>query len=253
MIPLNISVHIFCPKQEPLSIRQRNKEIKRQDEIMFKKPYKEIDKYCSHHSTPENEILKELAEVTQKSTIDPGMMVGHIEGAFLKMLVRISGAERVLEIGTFTGYSALAMAEGLSDDGVLITCDRDKKTSEIAQHFWAKSIHGKKITQILGNALEILGEFEAVLNSGNFGPLFDLVFIDADKKNSWNYWNLCIKMLRPGGIMAVDNVLRGGSVISPDSEGARDMDAFNKKVKDDDRVEVLMLPVRDGVTVAIKK
>ncbi len=220
---------------------------------MFKKPYKEIDKYCSKHSTPENAVLVELAGVTNRSTIDPGMMVGHIEGAFLKLLVKISGAKKVLEIGTFTGYSALAMAEGLPDDGVLITCDKDKKTSETAQQFWEKSEHGKKITQILGNALEILWEFEAVLENGTFGPLFDLVFIDADKKNYWNYWNLCLKMLRSGGIIAVDNVLWEGRVVAPDTVGCREMDEFNKKVIADDRVEVLMLPIRDGVTVAIKK
>ena len=220
---------------------------------MFKKPYKEIDKYCSKHSTPENDILAELAMETNRSTVDPGMMVGHIEGAFLKLLVKISGAKRVLEIGTFTGYSALAIAEGLPDDGVLITCDKDKKTSEIAQQFWEKSEHGKKITQILGNALEILWEFEVVLENGTFGPLFDLIFIDADKKNYWNYWNLCLKMLRSGGIIVVDNVLRGGSVISPDSVASKEMDEFNKKVITDDRVEVLMLPIRDGVTVALKR
>jgi len=203
-----------------------------------------IEEYCEKHSTPESEILKKLAEETMKSTTHPLMMAGHIEGAFLKFLVRISSAKRVLEIGTFTGYGALAMAEGLPDDGILITCDINTEYTQIAERYWLKSPHGRKIKLIIGPALDTLKTIE--------GP-FDLIFIDADKSNYGNYWDLCIPKVRRGGIIAIDNVFRGGGVLDPETELEHYINSFNKEIKNDSRVEVLMLPIRDGVTMALKK
>ena len=212
-----------------------------------------IEEYCQDHSTPPSQALQELSEKTVKESEDHGMMVGHIEGSLLKMLVKISGAKQILEIGTFTGYSALAMAEGLPDDGILITCDKDEETSGIAHTYWNKSPHGIKIMQMMGDAVETLKMLQEQFEKGERTDFFDLVFIDADKSSYPVYWDLSISMLKKGGIIAIDNVLRGGRVVNPDSDHSKKTDEFNKKVIKDDRVDVLMLPVRDGVTVAVKK
>ena len=147
----------------------------------------EIERYCREHTVPESPLLRELAAETYARTDFPEMLVGHLEGAFLRMLVRLVRAKRVLELGTFTGYSALAMAEALPEDGELITCDIDPVVTEIAKRYWRRSPRGKNIKLRLGPALETLKTIK--------GP-FDLVFIDADKKNYINYWELCVPKTR---------------------------------------------------------
>lgn len=204
----------------------------------------QIEHYAGGHSTPVSETLRELEAETYRKTSLPQMLVGHLEGAFLKMLVQISGARRVLEIGTFTGYSALAMAEGLAEDGQLITCEIDGKSAEIARRFWQKSPHGQKITLKMGPALETLS---------TLSEPFDFMFIDADKENYIAYWEACIPRLSPGGLLVADNVLWSGRVLNPKEASDKSIAAFNEHVNRDPRAEVLMLTVRDGMTLARKK
>ena len=203
-----------------------------------------IESYTAAHSSEESPLLKELARETYHKTDLPQMLVGHLEGAFLRTLVRISKAKRVLEIGTFTGYSALAMAEGLGESGKLITCDINAETTLIAKKYWARSPHGKKIALKLGPALETLPKLKGV---------FDLVFIDADKDNYLNYWEACLPRVRPGGLLVVDNVLWSGRVLRPKDYTDRVIARFNNFIRRDPRVEIVMLPVRDGMTLAVKK
>lgn len=203
-----------------------------------------IEDYAVRHSSPESTLFKALAKRTYAETRYPQMQVGHIEGSFLRFLVRVSGAKRVLEIGTFTGYSALAMAEALPKGGRLITCDIDPENTRIARDAWAKSPHGKKIQLMLGPAEETLKKLK--------GP-FDFVFIDADKPNYINYWELCMPKVRKGGVIAADNVLWSGRVLNPKEESDHAIVRFNRHVIKDVRVEPLMLPVRDGITLALKK
>jgi caffeoyl-CoA O-methyltransferase len=204
---------------------------------------KKIEQYCQEHTNPESQLLHELVAQTFAHTAFPEMEVGHIEGAFLRILVRLLGAKRILELGTFTGYSSLIMAEGLPDDGELITCDIDPETTQIAKKYWSRSPHGNKIELKLGPALVTLKTIEG---------LFDLVFIDADKVNYINYWELCLPKIRRGGLLVIDNVLWSGTVINPEDETERAIDEFNKHACNDKRVEVVMLPIRDGVTLAWK-
>ena len=201
----------------------------------------ELDNYVTAHCTPESALPRELATETRDSTDQPQMMVGNIEGLFLRTLVRATGARRVLEIGTFTGYSALAMAEGLPDDGTLITCDIDPAATAIARRYWGQSPHGGKIDLRLGPALETI--------QGIDGPL-DLVFIDADKAGYIDYWEAVLPKVRKAGLVVADNVLWSGRVVAPDDPDARALAAFNDHVAADGRVEQVVLPVRDGITVA---
>ncbi len=203
-----------------------------------------IEAYAAAHTTPEPALFAELAAVTRARTQHPQMMVGHLEGALLKLLVRLVRAKRVLEIGTFTGYSALAMAGGLPDDGALVTCDIDPQATAIARSFWDRSPDGRKITLALAPALDTIPALA--------GP-FDLVFIDADKSNYVRYWEACVPKVRAGGVLLADNVLWSGEVLDPKSDDARALDAFNRHVLADARVDVVVLPIRDGVTVAVKK
>jgi len=203
----------------------------------------DIARYCRDHTTAESALVAKLERETHDSTDDPGMLVGRVEGTFLKLLVRMTNARRVLEIGTFTGYSALMMAEALPDDGRLITCDVDGETTRIARRYWSACPHGSKIELKLGPALDTLRELD--------GP-FDLVFIDADKENYNGYWDACVPKVRPGGVIAADNVLWSGRVLDPKKESDRALAAFNERVRNDPRVEAAMLTVRDGVTVACK-
>jgi len=205
---------------------------------------KPIEDYAAKHTAPESELFRALVKRTYAETEWPQMQVGHLEGAFLKMLVRISRAKTILEIGTFTGYSALAMAEGLPEGGRLFTCDLNRVNTAIAQEFWKKSKHGKKIKLLLGPALETIPKIKAKL---------DLVFIDADKENYARYWDLCLPKLKRGGLIVADNVLWSGRVLNPKAPSDKAIAAFNTKVAQDQRVEVVMLTVRDGITLAWKK
>ncbi len=201
----------------------------------------EIDAYADARSTPESALCRELAEETRAKATNPQMMVGNTEGLFLRALVRAMGARRVLEIGTFTGYSALAMAEGLPEDGNLITCDIDPESTAIARAFWARSPHGDKIELRLGPALDTI--------DGLDGP-FDLVFIDADKGGYIDYWEAVVPIVRKDGVIVADNVLWSGRVLDPRDPDDKALASFNEHVAADGRVEQVMLPVRDGITVA---
>ena len=203
-----------------------------------------IENYAIRHSTPESALFRKLVKKTYAATAIPQMQVGHLEGSFLRFLAKISRAKTILEIGTFTGYSALAMAEGLPANGRVITCDIDPENTKIAKEYWAQSPHGKKIRLQIGPARETLQKLK--------GP-FDLVFIDADKANYICYWEQCVPKVRRGGILLVDNVLWSGRVLKPADESDHAIVKFNRHVLKDSRVEVLMLPVRDGITLAYKK
>ncbi|MGE3726486.1 MAG: O-methyltransferase [Candidatus Sericytochromatia bacterium] len=204
----------------------------------------ELDTYCERHSHSPSPLLEELFQATHARTEWAIMLVGPLEASVLRMLIQTSGAKRVLELGCFTGYSALAMAEALPADGHLITLDTDPDTTAIAQEFWARSPHGSKIELKLGAALDTLPQLEGT---------FDLIFIDADKHNYPHYWEACVPMLNPGGLIVVDNVFLGGRALNPESETAAAVDNMNKRAAQDPRVECTMLSIRDGMLVGRRK
>ncbi len=198
----------------------------------------EIERYAVDHTTPLPDYLEELTRVTYEKMASPAMLTGPVEGTLLQFLVWATNARRVLEIGTFTGFSAQMMAAALPDDGVLVTCDNDPRAAKMARQHFAKTPHGHKIELRLGEALETL----EALN----GP-FDLVFIDADKEGYIAYYDRALELLSPRGIIAVDNVLWGGRVLDPKSETDHAIVQFNRHVRQDPRVRHVLLPVRDGV------
>ena len=202
-----------------------------------------VEDYAAEHCSSEPEWLVALAKETEAEVgMLARMMVGRIEGRFLKMLVAAVRPRLVLEIGTFTGYSSLSMAEALPDGGRIITCEISERHAEIARRHIAGSPYADRIDIRLGDARETV--------AGLDGP-FDLVFIDADKVSYDAYYEAVLPKLSPDGIIAVDNVLWSGSVIDPEntSDDTRAIKAFNDKVRDDPRVECVMLTVRDGVTL----
>ncbi|WP_367280411.1 O-methyltransferase [Sulfuricaulis sp.] len=207
---------------------------------------KRIEKYCLRHTSVGSKLLRELEKYTRRHCDDPQMLIGPHEGALLAMLVRLSGARRILEIGTFTGYSALCMAEALPKNGKLISCELKPEHAKIARTFFKRSPHGNKIRIRLGPALETLAALPA-------SARFDFVFIDADKENYVNYYKAVLPHLRPGGVIAADNVLWSGRVLAPKKKADRAVVKFNKHVHRDPRVECVMLPVRDGVSLIRKR
>jgi len=201
----------------------------------------QVEEYAAQHTTPDGELFDRLAAETREKTSAPQMMVGRIEGQFLATLVRLAGARRILELGTFTGYSSISMASALPPDGRVITCDVDPEATAIARRYMDESGHGDKIEIRLGPALETLRELE--------GP-FDLVFIDADKPNYVNYYEAALPLLADDGLLIADNVLWSGRVVEPDGdESTRAIKAFNEHVHNDGRVQSVMLTVRDGMTL----
>ena len=174
----------------------------------------------------------------------PQMQVDRIEGELLKLLVRLTGARLILEIGTFTGYSALMMAAGLPNDGRLITCEVDPMAEPIARRYFAESPHGSKIDLRMGPALQTIEKLT--------GPI-DVVFIDADKPNYSKYYEASMALLKPGGLLIGDNVLWSGKVIDPKDEKDYAIVAFDNLVQSDPRVENVCLTVRDGIMLAWKK
>lgn len=171
------------------------------------------------------------------------MQVGRVEGTLLSLLVRLARAERVIEIGTFTGYSALCMAEALPPEGKLVTCDVDEAATAVAKSFFERSPHGHKIEVRLGDALE-------TVRSLADDELFDVVFLDADKARYLDYYEALVPRLRPGGLVLADNTLWSGEVLEPKTADARGLVAFNRRVTEDPRVENVLLSVRDGLMVA---
>lgn len=205
---------------------------------------KAIEDYCAAHSSAPSPLLNELERHTCDRCADAQMLVGPLEGAFLRMLLQLTRARRVLEIGTFTGYSALTMAEALPEDGELISCDINPETSAIAQSFFDRSPHGRKISLRLGPALDTLKTLA--------GP-FDLAFLDADKENYVRYYDACLPLLKTGGVLVADNVLWSGKVLAPKEKTDKAIVAFNAHVRVDARIECVMLGVRDGVLLVRKK
>jgi caffeoyl-CoA O-methyltransferase len=202
-----------------------------------------IEEYAERHSKPLSSLHEKLWLETFSKTRNPGMMVGPLEGEFLKMLALITGARRVLEIGMFTGYSALAWAEALPRDGRVITCDINPETTEIAKRYFAESPHANKIEVKLGPALQSLKHIT--------GP-FDVCFIDADKESYGDYYEACMELVRPKGLIVLDNMLRSGEVLEPSDPGTVAIDALNKRIRNDSRVENVLLPVRDGIMLVCK-
>jgi caffeoyl-CoA O-methyltransferase len=204
----------------------------------------QLEKYAERHTTPPDPLLAELAEETRATMSAPQMLTGPIEGRFLEQLVHGIGAKRVLEIGTFTGYAALSMAAALPEDGHLDTCDVEPKHAEVAQRYFDRSPHGRKITLHLGPATETIEKLEGE---------FDFVFIDADKGNYDNYYEAVLPRLSERGLIAIDNTLWSGKVLDPPDESSRAIAALNDKIAADDRVTAVQLTVRDGITLVRRR
>jgi len=205
---------------------------------------KAIDEYSVNHTQPEPELLARLARETHQKVLQPRMLSGHYQGRLLSMISKIARPETILELGTYTGYSALCLAEGLQKDGVLHTIDINEELKDFQKKYFDLSIFKDQIHQHLGNALNIIP---------NLDIKFDLVFIDADKPNYPDYFDLIINKLNPGGIILTDNVLWSGKVvekIQEDDESTRALVKYNTLVAADSRLETIMLPIRDGLSIS---
>jgi caffeoyl-CoA O-methyltransferase len=201
----------------------------------------DIERYAEEHSTPDAELFRRLAEETRASTTAPQMMVGPLEGPFLGWLVWLSGARRILEIGTFTGYSSISIALNLPDGGRIVSLDMNEETTAVARRYAEEAGVADLIEHRVGPALEELGRLE--------GP-FDLVFIDADKESYVDYYENVLPKLSERGFIVADNVLWSGRVLEDDGdESTKAIKRFNDHVAADERVECLMLTVRDGMTL----
>jgi predicted O-methyltransferase YrrM len=205
----------------------------------------DIEQYAADHTTAPEALLAELAEETRATLERPQMLTGTIEGRFLELLVYSSGARRVLEIGTYSGYSALSMAAGLPPGGHIDTCEVEEQHAAVARRYIARSPYADRITVHLGPALETIAALEGE---------FDFVFIDADKENYVNYYEAILPRLAERGLIAADNTLWSGRVLGgDDSESTRALIEFNDLVRADERVTCVQLTVRDGVTLIRKR
>ena len=206
----------------------------------------QIEQYAEAHTSPESPLLEQIRRETYLEVLQPRMLSGHLQGRALSMLSKMICPNSILEIGTYTGYSALCLAEGLTDDGVLITIDKNIELIDRVNAYFSRSEFASKIKMIQGNALSILPKLE---------QKWDLIFIDADKENYQKYYDMTFPNLNSGGYIIADNVLWSGKVIDPDENDADTLalKSFNKALIDDSRVEVLLLPLRDGLTVLRKK
>jgi caffeoyl-CoA O-methyltransferase len=202
----------------------------------------DLERYAEEHTTPHPELLQRLAAETKATLERPQMLTGTIEGRFLEFLVYMTGSRRILEIGTYSGYSSISMAAALRDGGRIDTCEVEEKHAEVARRYIEEAGYADRITVHLGPALDTIGRLEGE---------FDFVFIDADKENYVNYYEAVLPRLSRGSVIAADNTLWSGRVIdeSDQDESTRAIRAFNDHVRDDDRVISVMLSVRDGVTL----
>ncbi len=208
----------------------------------------DLQKYCEDHTTPETEVLKNLNRETHARIMMPRMLSGHIQGRTLAMFSQMLRPHNILEIGTYTGYSGICLAEGLTETGTLHTIDINEELEDFVRKYFAEAGIENKVKYYIGNALDIIPTIQET---------FDLVFIDADKINYSNYFDLVIDKVRPGGIIIADNVLWSGKVLEKFRKKLdKDTEAlleFNQKIQQDDRVENVLLPIRDGLLVIRKK
>jgi predicted O-methyltransferase YrrM len=206
----------------------------------------EINNYCEKYSAPESALLHELNRQTHLRTELPVMLSGHLQGRVLSMLSHMINPEYILEIGTFTGYSAICLAEGLQEGGKLITIDTNPETTELCMEYVTNMHLTEKIETYVGKAADIIP---------NLSMSFDLVFIDADKTNYSTYFDLVIDKVKSGGYILADNVLYHGDVVDMEKAGknAKAMHAYNEKINQDIRIESVLLPLRDGIMISRKK
>lgn len=204
----------------------------------------EIDDYILEHSAKEPELLAKLNRETQQKVLQPRMLSGNYQGRILSLISKIIAPKMILEIGTFTGYSALCLAEGLKEDGLLHTIDINEELHDFQQKYFQESAYKKQIKQYVGDAREIIPKIDSN---------FDLIFIDADKPNYPFYFELIINKLNPGGVILSDNVLWSGKVVKPvkaDDISTQALLKYNKMLAEDKRVETVILPIRDGLTLS---
>lgn len=205
-----------------------------------------IGQYASQMSSPESDVLRKLNRETHARVLRPRMLSGHLQGKLLEFISRISAPRRILEIGTYTGYSAICLAQGLTPDGLLHTIDHNPELEDFANDFFQQAGLSEKIILHVGEALHIIPTLQ---------DTFDLVFIDADKENYIRYFDICLEKLRPGGIILADNVLWSGKVLKPVAQNdteTRAIIAFNEYVTSHPGVSNLLLPFRDGLMMIRK-
>lgn len=203
-----------------------------------------INTYVSEHSENEPQILRELSRETWQKVMIPRMLSGHFQGRILSMISKLVNPLNILEIGTYTGYSALCLVEGMQSNGSLHTIDKNEELFDIQRKYFDKSGFGDQIEQYVGRAIDIIPQIDLK---------FDLVFIDADKGNYTNYFHAIIDKMNPGGVILSDNVLWSGKVvekIQPKDVDTPALIAYNKLLKEDPRVETVLLPIRDGLTIS---
>lgn len=204
-----------------------------------------LEQYVETMSSPEEALLRELERETYLRVINPRMISGHIQGKFMEMLVRMLRPRRILEIGTFTGYSALCMAAGLDDGGIIDTCEIDDELEEMIRSFFDRSQYGGKIRLHIGSALEI---------APTLGERYDLVFMDGDKREYTAYYNMLMDngLVGSGSFILADNILWYGKVVEPVAKGDKQTQAivdFNRMIREDERVENVIIPIRDGINL----
>ena len=204
-----------------------------------------LEQYVETMSSPEEALLRELERESYLRVINPRMISGHIQGKFMEMLVRMLRPRRILEIGTFTGYSALCMAAGLDDGGIIDTCEIDDELEEMIRNFFDRSQHGGKIRLHIGSALEI---------APTLGERYDLVFMDGDKREYTAYYNMLMDsgLVGSGSFILADNILWYGKVVEPVAKGDKQTQAivdFNRMIREDERVENVIIPIRDGINL----
>ena len=211
-----------------------------------------LSEYIEQHSSPESTVLQQITRSTHLEVINPRMLSGHVQGRVLSMLSQMIQPKRILELGTFTGYSALCLAEGLREEGKLITIEHNDEMEDSIRRNLALSPLGEKIKLVIGDAKDTLKNFELRIKDFELGEGFDLVFIDADKKEYCTYLDLVLPLMREGGWILADNTLWDGHIIDP----AYDKDKqtislrdFNDKVMADEHLEKVILPLRDGLTI----
>ncbi len=206
----------------------------------------ELEDYIAEHSSEEYTYLSELNALTHTTFNLPQMLSGQVQGNFLRMISTMLQPNRILEVGTYTGYATICLAQGLNKGGLLYSIDINEEIKETAETFFEKAGLENSVKLLIGNALELISDIEET---------FDLVFIDADKKNYCAYYDLIFDKVRPGGIILADNVLWSGKVIDMDKKdrNTKAIRAYNKKIQEDNRVENVIVSIRDGIMMAIKK